>query len=509
MSNTVENLRALKTEAIRMPTPVGEMKRLVSLVDRGDADTFFFPQDAANTVFQPNFKPYHNFVQETLELPYTGAATWGQRITFTLPFPWLGDCLNWVAIRFAPASWIPGDAVKGLQYPVPKQWLYTNVNSCWTWAQPLGSIAIELVEMEVNGIVVEQWSGDWIDVWQKLYLDPSRSAGWRDSVVGRADTFEGDDSGINTNDFNARATILPTEDGQVYAYFPFWFARRRNAAFPLVSVEGSNVRFHITFRPFKEVVRKVVDARGCDETMLGSRIDFINNDVVGIPEPYTATIEGVQPNFTNAVLVCGFTQIDEPLRNAYIQNPHECLIEPVINIPFNEPLKYVSGKADGEIIKISLPLVAANGPIREIIWFLRRKSASKFNSWTNYGAYLENEVDPLYRPQRSLMTTAVLRVGAVVWAEQPELWWRSRGALTHPGGIQAFESYVYAYSFANDVTEFGPTGSINASRAEMRLDLTIQQPSGIEDREFEVQVFIVSHNWMRFQNGMAEVLFRD
>jgi hypothetical protein len=70
-------------------------------------------------------------------------------------------------------------------------------------------------------------------------------------------------------------------------------------------------------------------------------------------------------------------------------------------------------------------------------------------------------------------------------------------------------SYVYAYSFAQDPTKFGPTGSMNASRAEMRLDLTIIPPTDVDNTEWEVQVFIVGHNWMRFQNGLAERLFTD
>ena len=506
--------------------PVGEMKRLVSLVDRGDADAYFFPQDADTTVFQPEFKPYHNFVQETVELPYTGAATWGQRITFTLPFPWLGDCLNWVAIRFTPGSWLPGDVVQGLQQPVPRKWFYNDISGAWTWATHLGSIAIQLVEMEVNGVVVERWSGDWINVWQRLYLDPSRSTAWRDSIVGShyvnetsipapvglgiegAIYIDNQVDLIRTDQFDAVSTVLPTEDGHVYAYFPFWFARRRNAAFPLASIQGENVRFHITFRPFDEVIRRVALPRACNETMLGKTIEFTNNDI-SIPDEYTASISLVQPDFNDAVLVCGFTQLDGDLRKAYIHNPHEYLVEPVIHLSFTEPLKYLTSVVDVDTITISLPLEAANGPVRDVIWFIRRKAAYQFNSWTNYGAYLENEVNTIYKPQRSMMTRAVLRVGAVTWVDQDENWWRARTALTHGAGIQTFNSYIYAYNFANDPSKFSPNGSINTSRAEMRLDLTIQQPTGVEDKEWEVQVFVVSHNWMGFENGMAEMLFRD
>ena len=71
-----------------------------------------------------------------------------------------------------------------------------------------------------------------------------------------------------------------------------------------------------------------------------------------------------------------------------------------------------------------------------------------------------------------------------------------------------FIIYIYAYSFANEPGKFIPSGSLNASRAEMRLDLVVEQPD-VFDREWEVQVFILSINWIRFQNGLAERMFTD
>ena len=511
-----------------MPAPVGEMKRLVSLVDRGESDEYFYPKSAENTLFLPQFKPYHNFTQETIELPYTGAANWGQRITFTMPFPWLGDCLNWVALRITPNHWLPGNAIQGLSQNVSQRWSYPDISNAWIWATNLGSSSIALVEMEVNGIVIEKWSGDWIDVWHRLYMDSSRAGGWADSVAGTLDKnrlgalrqfanqdnivyFDSPAGEANTviDTLNSAATVSPTEDGSVYAYFPFWFARRRNAAFPLASIQGEgNVRFHITFRPFNDVIRKVLVPRACGETVLGTNQVIIDNDT-SIPDDTIFAIPPNAPNFKDAALICGFTHFEGDLRKAYVHSPHEILTEPVINIPFSEPLKYVINTGDADTITVSLPLEAANGPIREVIWFLRRKDAYKFNSWTNYGAYLENEWDYIYKPQRSLLKKAVLRVGSVVWADQDEMWWRHRGALQHPGGSLIMSSYVYAYSFAHDPTKFGPTGSMNASRAEMRLDLTIIPPTDVENTEWEVQVFIVGHNWMRFQNGLAERLFTD
>jgi hypothetical protein len=510
------------------PGPVGEMKKLVSLLDRGDADSYFYPPDTRNTVFQPEFQPYYNFTQETVELPYTGSASWGQRVTFSLPFPSLGDCLSWICLRFSPNSWLPGDAIDYLTQSQPKRWNYADISgNAWTWTSRLASAALELVEMEVNGIVIEKWSGDWIDIWQRVYLDRSRSSGYDDSVGGTLDKelnpglvlYANQDNMVFFDNPSGEAAPLanldnnklvsPTEDGNVYIYLPFWFARRKNAAFPLVSVQGEgNVRFHITFRKFEDVIRRVVGPRACGETMLGSSVNIINVNSV-IPETASYVLPIVPPTLKNAVLLCGFIQLESELRKAYIHKPHEVLWDSVINIPFGEPIKYSINTGGGDAITVSLPLDAANGPVSEIIWFVRRKAIYKYNSWANYGAYMEDEIDPIFKPQRPLLKKAVLRMGSVVWADQDEMWWRQRGALSHPGKSQIMSSYIYAYNFGEDPVKFGPSGTVNASRVNMRLDLTIQPPVDVDDAEWEVQVYVLAYNWIRFQNGIAERLFSD
>ena len=512
------------------PAPVGEMRKLVSLLDRGDADSYFYPPDTRNTVFQPEFQPYHNFTQETVELPYTGSASWGQRITFSLPFPSLGDCLSWVCLRFSPNSWVPGDAIKYLIQSQPKRWNYADISgNAWCWTSQLASAALELVEMEVNGIVIEKWSGDWIDIWQKVYLDSTRSSGYEDSISGTLNkelnpgivafanqgngVFFNSPSGVATpidvSTLNNNSLVSPTEDGNVYIYLPFWFSRRKNAAFPLASVQGEgNVRFHITFRKFEDVIRRVVGPRECGETMLGGVVNIINTNGY-IPETASYNLPIVPPTMKDAVLVCGFIQLDTELRKAYIHNSHEVLWDNVLNIPFAEPIKYATNKDGGDTVTVLLPLDAANGPIREIIWFIRRKAVYKYNSWNNYGAYTEDEIDPIFNPQRPLLKKAILRIGSVVWADQEEIWWRQRGALKHPGGSTIMSSYIYAYNFGDQPDKFGPSGTVNASRAPIRLELTVQPPDNVVDKEWEVQVYVLGYNWIRFQNGMAERLFTD
>jgi hypothetical protein len=144
-----------------------------------------------------------------------------------------------------------------------------------------------------------------------------------------------------------------------------------------------------------------------------------------------------------------------------------------------------------------------------MFWFLRRKAAELRADWTNYSATLEGEADPTWNPVRPLLRRAQLMIGTAVWADQDEAWWRSQGALPLAGGIRVYGNYVYAYNFTEQPNLFDPAGSVNASRADIRLNLEIQQPVSAVNNEWEVVVFLVGVNWMRFENGLANQLFSD
>jgi hypothetical protein len=459
------------------------MKKIVSLVDRGAFDDIVYPQAETQTRFQPEFKPYHNFTPDVTTWPFTGVAEWGKRLTFTVPQPWEADMLSWIALRIKPMHWLTPDVYRHLYDS--QDWTYMNPQEEWIWAESLGTVAIAKAEMEVDGVIVEQWSGDWCDIWTKACKDMNRAIGWDDSVVG---------------------PLGGTTDGYVYCYLPFWFAKWRNLSYPLVSSKGP-LRFHITLKPFHQVVRKRGLNKGCEETPLGSRFE-VRDWTVPFFKKRTVVVGGAIPTMESAELVCGIAQIDGDMRSAFRDQPHELLMNTVTEIPFSEPLKYLVGVPNGNIIQIGLPLTVANGPIRQIFWFLRRKGVQTRSDWTNYSAVLEGEENATFHPKRPLLRRAQLMVGTAVWADEEEAWWRTTGALPLDGGIRVSGNYVYAYNFTEKPNSWEPAGSLNASRVDLRLNLEVQQPEG-SDKEWEVVVFLVGINWMRFQNGLANQLFMD
>ena len=66
--------------------------------------------------------------------------------------------------------------------------------------------------------------------------------------------------------------------------------------------------------------------------------------------------------------------------------------------------------------------------------------------------------------------------------------------------------FVYGLVFggALGAEELQPGATVNASRAKLRLDLMMEG-----EGSWDLHVFGIGLNWMRFSQGMAVPLFRD
>ena len=162
---------------------------------------------------------------------------------------------------------------------------------------------------------------------------------------------------------------------------------------------------------------------------------------------------------------------------------------------------------------IQLPL-EANHPLEEIIWIIRRKATGLNNEWTNYTSRVESEW-PLTPTEafftQPMLVAAKLQVNGITMIEADEQYFRQHIASKHRGGYAAYSAYVYGLSFAENPGTHQPTGSINASRTNsMRLTMEIKNPGGVlTQQDWEIRVFCMEINWLRFANGLANPLFED
>ena len=213
------------------------------------------------------------------------------------------------------------------------------------------------------------------------------------------------------------------------------------------------------------------------------------------------------PALKSVTLLTYGAVVEGELRSRMLRNPFELLHRELQTFYFQEPMKYSVG-AKENIVKIQLPL-EANHPIEEIIWFVRRKAVQNNNEWTNYSSVVESEWTPGF-PVDPLLDSAAIQVNGTVLCEADEQFFRQNIASAHKGGFTAYSRFIYGYSFSKHPGEHQPSGSINASRVNtLRLTLNVKPPLGVEDSSWEVKVFCLALNWMRFENGLANAVFED
>lgn len=494
-----------------------DIKRLVDLVDRGPADDHYYPASATNTIFRRSWAKYQNAVPEIVEVGYLGHAAWGQRITVPIRRIETGDMLQWLCLRLKPRSWLGSDLESKINSGA---WTYADASGAWIWAASLGSIAIQKVEFEIGDTLVERWGGEWMDVWSRAYLDAGRAYVWDSDLYGQLSPLI-----IRDTARPDWTTLRPTEDGYVYCWLPLTFLRRPKTAFPMTAVgDLQEIRVHITLRPFTDVVRRRARARNsATETPLGEVVSFL--DITGgTPVRWDVRLPSRVPDFEDATVLAGVTHFEDPLRQAYMRQPLELLYEPITHMVFDVSDKLAVERGVDDTVSMQLRLTELNGPIREVCWFLRRKAVWQYNEWTNYGALMEDELvasadtDPYAMKlpvQIPMLRRARLLVDNAVWRDEEEQWWRLEYGLAHRGGIRGARGMVYGMVFGDGrewvAEDLQPAGTINASRAEIRLDLTIAPPpvAGSPEIGWEVHVFATGLNWMRFVRGQVGPLFKD
>ena len=213
------------------------------------------------------------------------------------------------------------------------------------------------------------------------------------------------------------------------------------------------------------------------------------------------------PPFKSVQLLTYGAFVDGPLRTRMLREPFELMHRELHTFYFDEPLKYAIGKRE-DAVRIQLPL-EANHPIEQIIWFVRRKAVRQNNEWTNFCGAVETEWNPVVGTIPMLVSAAV-QVNGTVICDADEQFYREGISSVHRGGYAAYSRFIYGYSFAKSPGEHQPSGSLNASRVNsLRLTLDVKTPSGVADPSWEVKVFCIGINWMRFENGLANPMFED
>jgi hypothetical protein len=480
--------------------PKGTSTTLLDLVSRDNQDNIIFPMNASLSRFTRDDTlrtiPFSSVMRE---FTFKGPATFGQTFMFELGDINCGDLINGLFIQLQLGDWINEITRNNL---IKGDYSYAPGSEVWTYCNSIGTCILKEATFEVDDQILERITGDSTHVSSLLFPDLSAQMGLSDSLGNRSIKFIKEATGIRP---------FFTEEGWITVPLIFSMLRENlTATFPLIACRSGTMRVRVTLKKFSEVVRNISGNRlSCEDSPIGKSITVVDRTN---PSANIITIDAykVEPKLNNIQLLSRGFFIDGPYREMLLREPFERPFKEIQQFDFTEPLKYVVNKNGNDMITVQLPL-EANGPVEEIVWFLRRKAAITLNNdWTNYSSTLEKDYDSTFGPLEPLMISGKIQANGIDIIQQDEAWFRSHIARAHKSGKPSYDKFIYGYSFARYPGEHDPTGTMNASRLNsLRLTLNVKPPGGSSDTEWEVHVFAYAYQWVRFGNGICNKVFID
>jgi hypothetical protein len=509
--------------------PIGDITTLLDLVSRDSQDDYFFPEDTKNSQFNAENEIYHPTANNVYEIVHKGTADWGGRLTFELDSLSAGDMLQGLILQIRLGHWYNARTISNL---LKGNWIYAGPdgsgNQAWTYVNSLGTCLIEYAEFEVGDQTIERITGEYIQTHLSLNTTASSLIGVTIDGLGRGTIA--DLATQNTEHGFTPNRPWPTQDGQYYCILPFFFMRNRySEAFPLLSCAEGSVRVHVKLRPFNEMVRAcwskdfptntfINQRTSCTDTPLNSEVTFITDISDSILTTTQPTAQ-YPPPFEDFRIVATTTLCTGNIRSKYLRSPFSNLTQFVQLFKFDEPLKYLVSKTNPnqDYVDIQIPL-ELNHPTKEIVWVFRRKAALINNEWWNFSPEVETQW-ALGREIRPWLRHATLRVNGQIVENADGEWWRWNIANKHRGGIVSYSNHVYGYSFARYPDDHQPSGFANMSRAHsvtlnmsVNVPIPVVPPPGFDivtAQGWELHLYAVHYNWLRFQNGMCQKVYAD
>jgi len=525
--------------------PRGDITTVLDLIDRDPQDNAYFPIDTEASWFHAGVLETHgdevernleenkkqqkgklNTVYPTAlsiqEFPQRGPADWGQKFTFEIGALPAGDLLQFVALQIKLNSWYNDSIITQLSNASITTDLVTHAAEYWTFINSLGTVLIDYAEFVVNDQTIERITGEFIRLHYNLNADSNALFGISADAIGAIPhaALSISSAAVEKTPFHPRRPF-PVEAGTYFCVLPFFFLRTKmQEVFPLMSCNEGNVRIDIKLRPFEDMVRRYVGWRtGCAQTPLGSTVTFrstVDNSAIPV------TVQTVVPAFRDVRILTGCSLISGSLREKFLYQPFEQMVKLVQTFHFEEPLKYLVSKPNplADTVDIQLPL-ELNHPVASLLWVFRRKAVRINNEWANFTPNLgmESNRNAIYPPWLSYAT---IRVNGLELMAAEGDWYREHIASVYKGGLTAYHSHAYGFSFALRPADHQPSGTGNMSRTNsvalhMKVRLPIQTIpieavrgfDAVEIGGWEVFVYAMYYNWLRFENGLCNRMFSE
>ena len=337
----------------------------------------------------------------------------------------------------------------------------------FAWVEEIGHAIIECIELQIGGQVIDKHTGDWLMLFNKLYLQEYQVENYH-KMIGHIKEL----TIFNDSIKGTYKLVIPLQ---------FWFCRHTGQSLPIIPLRYHDVMFVVKLRELSKLCYI-----GSDEEI----------DMPNFQAQYNINIE-------NAKLYVDYIYLDTDERKRFAQSSHEYLIEIVQYDEFDD----ISSNQYNASLNFS-------HPTKYIVWFVQpkyyRENITGLNKcqWNNFGTNMDKTNNPL--------ESAYLRLNSYDRTNknfdmkyynylQPLQYFKN----SPPDGINV-------YSFAIDPTIHQPSASLNLSKIDefsIIINLKdefiklINNPANSSTGAY-MGVYVLSYNILRMVSGISGVAFK-
>jgi hypothetical protein len=322
-------------------------------------------------------------------------------------------------------------------------------NDLVSWINGIGNFIIKKLSLKIGGEIINEMSGEYLDIFFKHYLQTGHYTNYLDMVKKVVGYRE----------------ISLTGEQELFIPLPFWFSKGLGDSLPIISLGYHEISIDIEFRDLIDCLYSASDKSG-----LSSLVNLNNLEI------------------QDAYIYNSFIYLDKIERQHFIEKEGIYLIEQIQENVFNIE--------DGSITK-NIP-IHFNHPIKEIIWQYRSKYFENLNRWDKYSAFdLSSGTE-----KKPLLFSELLFNGQQRFTKLSADYFRLVQPVLHHNS--SGNNYIYYYCFANNVDSIQPSGTSNFSKIDdVKLNLTF--PTYITSGN--IRLYALNYNFLKIRNGMAGILY--
>jgi hypothetical protein len=368
---------------------------LLNLIEEGETENIMLNGNPSTTFFKKKYAKYTNFGLQKFVIDYEGSKTIriSDESVFNFKIPNYGDLLmdSFLSLTL-PHIWSP---ILPPKSPTLLNEIYGTDGhfteySNWVpyefkWIKHIGSHIIKKIKISCGNQTIQEYSGEYILNMVNRDFTHEKKNLFNKMIGHTSDMY--DPKKYNNNNYpnaysgNTKDVIEPSIYGRILMIpMNSFFMMNSEMAFPLLSLNNSQLNIEITLRPINElyIIRDVYDDNNKNPYVSPSPdkdyMDFYR--FIHPPENVSLdknTYSDTRSQWdTQIKLICTQCYLSQSERDLFLKNEQKYLIKQI-----RETTKY-------DLVNKIKTEIESDGQISNFMFYFQRSDINKRNQWSNY-----------------------------------------------------------------------------------------------------------------------------